>query len=452
MHRDDRAGLQQTLAGLVDTYMQLSGAEVQGHLARGVARLGPWDTAPDAPANVARLTSLVEETRALDAGAVLVSGLGAPLASWSADGGLPARDDPGWAPLRAALRDQTVPHLPLSGVLDGDARPMVAMALPVPLADGSRGLVLGLWSARSSSLQEYVAELEYGETGHGYVVDSTGTVVAGPTLEAVGGPLPLAGVRAALGREEAPLDTTEDGTSWVTSYAPAGLTGWTVLTPQTAAEFEGALRRSSLAAQAAVVLLLLAAGTGLVVLHRKREAALQSVALRDELTGLYNRRGWFTLAEHELERARRQGSARVLLFIDVDGLKQVNDVLGHREGDRAIADAARVLTAASRSSDLVGRLGGDEFVLMLGEDGGVEVARRRVVEALTAHNAGSGAGFELRLSLGAELWFPDSGCSLDELVRRADADMYVEKTSRPARHDGVLRVPGPRQDSAAVRT
>lgn len=178
--------------------------------------------------------------------------------------------------------------------------------------------------------------------------------------------------------------------------------------------------------------------------HRKRESALESVALRDELTGLYNRRGWFVVAEHELERARRAHSARVLLFVDLDGLKQVNDKLGHREGDRAIADAAAVLQSASRSSDIIGRLGGDEFVLLLGDDGQAEGARRRMSAALDEHNARSGAGFELRLSIGAEVWFPDEACSLDELVRRADEEMYAEKASRPQRGDGVIRLPDPR--------
>ena len=211
------------------------------------------------------------------------------------------------------------------------------------------------------ALQTYVSKLAYGKTGHGYVLDGRGRVIAGPAGARIGAPLPLRELREAVegGGQEGIVVTADGGEELVSSFAVAGSTGWTAVTPQGRDEFEGALVRSSRLVQTAVVALLLIAGTGLVVLHRKREAALEAVALRDELTGLYNRRGWFVLAEHELERARRQSSARVLLFVDLDGLKQVNDVLGHREGDRAIADAARVLTAASRSSDLVGRLGGD---------------------------------------------------------------------------------------------
>jgi diguanylate cyclase (GGDEF)-like protein len=288
-------------------------------------------------------------------------------------------------------------------------------------------------------------ELTYGKTGREYVVDAAGLVVVGPDVAGLGRPLPGRKLRAALTRGDSGIvETEERGSALITSYARIASTGWTGLTRQDRDEFEGALLRSSRLAQGALVALLLIAGTGLVVLQRKREVALEAVALRDDLTGLYNRRGWFVLADHELERARRHGTARVLLFVDLDGLKQVNDVLGHREGDRAIADAASVLTAASRSSDLVGRLGGDEFVLLLGEDGQADVARRRLIDALMVHNARSGAGFELRLSIGAEVWFPDEACSLDELVRRADADMYVHKTSRPSRHEGLLRLPEPR--------
>lgn len=442
VHRDDRMALQLNLAGLVEQYTLVSAAEVNDALADG----GPWSTTAGDPVSVARLETLVAGTRALDAGAILMSPLGAPLAAWSAGPVLPERDDPGWAPLRAAATSGKG-TLPLSGVLSAGSEDLLAMGLPVPLADGSRGLVIGLWKARAGGLQTYVSELKYGETGHGYVVDGANRVIAGPKVDLVGTLLPIPSVREAVARSASGI---VDGDGLVSSYAHAGSTGWTATTAQDREEFEGALVRSGQRVEVAVVALLLIAGASLVVMNRKREAALESVALRDELTGLYNRRGWFVLAEHELERARRAHSARVLLFVDLDGLKQVNDKLGHREGDRAIADAARVLQSASRSSDIVGRLGGDEFVLLLGDDGQAEGARRRLITALDEHNARSGADFELRLSIGAEVWFPDEACSLDELVRRADEEMYVEKASRPLRGDGVIRLPESRESADGV--
>ena len=195
---------------------------------------------------------------------------------------------------------------------------------------------------------------------------------------------------------------------------------------------------------------MLIAGTSLVVLHRKREAALQDVALYDDLTGVLNRRGWTALADYELARARRQGCSRVLLLVDLDGLKTINDRLGHREGDRAITAATSVLRAATRVSDLVGRLGGDEFVVLLGEQGRADVMRERVLNALAAHNLVSEAGFELRLSLGVEVWVPSTETSLAELVQRADAEMYLDKHSKPQRSEGVVRPPSFRSSDQAL--
>jgi diguanylate cyclase (GGDEF)-like protein len=446
VHRDDRLALQYNLAGLVEQYALNTAAEV----ADALAVAGQWSTTPRDPATVVRLKDLVHGTRALDAGAVLLSPTGQPLAGWSPEGVLPAQDDPGWTPLREAVASgQGV--LPLSGILRAADARLLAMGLPVTLTDGSRGLIIGLWNARAGGLQTYVSQLEYGQTGHGFVIDGAGQVIAGPTEELVGRALSLTGLRDAIAAGDAGIVETRDGgRRLLSSYAEAGRTGWTAATSQDWSEFEGPLVRSSRIVEAAVVALLLIAGAGLVVLHRKRESALETVALRDELTGLYNRRGWFVLAEHELERARRAHSARVLLFVDLDGLKQVNDALGHREGDRAIADAANVLRAASRASDLVGRLGGDEFVLLLDGDGQAEAPRRRLIDALQTHNAGSGAGFELRLSVGAEVWFPDDACTLDELLRRADEQMYADKSSRPNRSEGLLRLPPQREESDAT--
>lgn len=445
VHRADRVQLQLRLGGLVQQYAQMIGAEVVDRLAGGPA----WSTTPGDPATTARLEALVEAARSLDVGAVLLGPTAQPLAGWSTTGSFPAPDDPGWEPLRTTVRAAEPGVLPLSALLDLPDGHALALAVPATLADGTRGLLVGLWDPARSGLQQYLSDQQYGSTGQGFVVDSFGRAIAGPTVTDIGRPLPMPELRARF--EDRPggaglLDTDDRG-GLVTSFAAAGRTGWTTLTPQSREEFEGDLRRSSRWVDAALVGLILAAGTGLVVLHRKREAALHAVALCDELTGLYNRRGWFLLAEHELERARRTSSARVLLFVDLDGLKHVNDSLGHREGDRAIADVASVLLAASRASDLVGRVGGDEFVLLLGDDGQAGAARGRLLEALETHNARSGAGFELRLSVGAAVWFPDEACTLDELVRRADEGMYVDKASKPDRSVGLLRVPAPRDGS-----
>lgn len=442
-HRSDRLALQGTLAGLAGQYTRVSGAEILD-IVHAQARAGApaWTGEPGNASDATRLREVAEGSRALNVGAVLVLAGGRPASFYVPAGhSLPTATDPGWTALRTAVASGRR-AIPVSGVLDAAGVPIIAVAVPVPLRSGATALLVGLSDLRGGPLQTYVAALRNPDGRRGYVVDGRGIVIAGPTTAEVGAPLRLAQVRAAITRGSSGIRDVPDGaTTYVTSYAPAGDSGWIALTVQDAGLFYGPLRRANLRAQVALVALLLGAGALLVLLHRRRESALRDAALSDELTGLLNRRGWFAVADHELDRARRAGERRGMLFFDVDGLKQVNDRLGHREGDRAIVDAARVLRSVARTSDVLGRLGGDEFVLMLGDGGEADVVRTRVLEALARHNQGSDARFELRLSIGAEVWYPDDAPSLEELLRRADVEMYADKAARPARHEGLMREP-----------
>ena len=94
---------------------------------------------------------------------------------------------------------------------------------------------------------------------------------------------------------------------------------------------------------------------------------LFSMSLTDELTTLYNRRGFFVLAEQQLKQAKRFKRPMSLLFVDVDRLKSINDAYGHREGDRILIQAANVLKTTFRVSDIIARMGGDEFAILLVE-------------------------------------------------------------------------------------
>ena len=444
-HRSDRLVLQRTLAGLTGQYTQVAGAELLD-ITRTQSRAGAaaWVGTPGAPADAARLKTVSVGSRALSAGAILVAPPGMPVNAYTPAGRvLPSPTDPGWEPLRAsvAAHRQT---LPVSGVLQAGPDPVIAVAVPVTLSSGATGLLVGLSSLRTNALQSYVEKLVNPDGRRGYVVDGRGVVIAGPTAKEVGQPLRLSHVLQAIALGKVGIrDVRDGGTSYTVSYANAGNTGWSALTIQDADRFAGPLRQASRRAEGAVVLLLLLAGTLLLLFYRKRESVLHDVAVSDELTGLYNRRGWFAVANHEIETARRSGEPRGLLFIDVDGLKQVNDALGHREGDRAIASAADVLRSCARASDVLGRLGGDEFVLLLGPGEAADLVRQRVLDVLEGHNKGSGAPFELRLSIGAEVWYPEEACSLDELVRRADGQMYADKVARPRRHEGLVRPPQP---------
>ncbi len=116
---------------------------------------------------------------------------------------------------------------------------------------------------------------------------------------------------------------------------------------------------------------------------------LRQLATVDELTGLANRRGFFALGEHELLVAARTRSAIALLFVDVDGLKKVNDELGHAMGDQLLKEAADVIRETIRVSDLAGRIGGDEFCVLLLGDPDLDPARavQRLRQTADSHNA-----------------------------------------------------------------
>jgi len=159
------------------------------------------------------------------------------------------------------------------------------------------------------------------------------------------------------------------------------------------------------------------------------EEALRTMSLIDDLTGLYNRRGFMTLAEQQLKIAERTGRELSLFFADLDSMKWINDTLGHLDGDKALVEAAVVLKEAFRDSDLVARIGGDEFVVLAIDargDSRVDLAGR-LTERLRAHNERRERPFLLSLSVGTASFDPKAPCDLDELLARADAAMYEQK-------------------------
>jgi two-component system cell cycle response regulator len=156
---------------------------------------------------------------------------------------------------------------------------------------------------------------------------------------------------------------------------------------------------------------------------------LQNLSLKDDLTGLNNRRGFLALAEQHLKFARRHRSPFILLFLDLDRLKYINDTFGHAEGNRALSAAARVLRDCFRQSDIVGRIGGDEFAaLAMNTTGAHEhILRMRIDSALSLANAGGDRGYPLGFSIGMVNCTASEDGSIESLLERADAAMYVEK-------------------------
>jgi two-component system, cell cycle response regulator len=157
---------------------------------------------------------------------------------------------------------------------------------------------------------------------------------------------------------------------------------------------------------------------------------LRHVALFDDLTGVYNRRGFMFLAEQNLAAARAGGTPITILFLDVDHLKQINDLHGHLEGDRALTDVADILRGTFRAADLVGRLGGDEFCAVLVDDKEPQAAVRRLRRAIDAPNAPGHREFELCCSIGATSQQPVAGSTIADALRRADRAMYLERGAK----------------------
>jgi len=166
---------------------------------------------------------------------------------------------------------------------------------------------------------------------------------------------------------------------------------------------------------------------------------LRALSLRDELTGLNNRRGFFFLAEQELKVARRTGRGCLLVFVDLDGMKQINDSNGHQEGDRALVGAAAILRETFRESDIIARLGGDEFTVLTiaaGEDSAAAV-QERLRQAVTRHNARPDRSYALTLSCGVAQFDPTGAETLEDLLARADASLYEEKKNRRSGSNGA---------------
>ena len=186
---------------------------------------------------------------------------------------------------------------------------------------------------------------------------------------------------------------------------------------------------------------LMTANAALSEAHDRLESQakeLRALALRDGLTGLSNRRGFTVLSEQLAKLAERRKKAMLLLFMDVDNLKPINDTLGHEEGDRALIAVANILIETFRRSDVVSRLGGDEFAALMidSDDEGFAPVLKRLNDALTSRNANPSQRYELSVSIGTALYDPTYPQLLDDLLRIADTAMYIQKRRKKAEAAG----------------
>ena len=158
---------------------------------------------------------------------------------------------------------------------------------------------------------------------------------------------------------------------------------------------------------------------------------VRSLAITDDLTGLYNRRGFLASATHQLKLAHRNMQNLLLLFCDLDNMKGINDSFGHREGDLALIRTADALEETFRDSDLLARFGGDEFAVLASE---ASIPNRQAIVTRVAKSLGKANAeeprYKLSLSIGVARFDPESAISLGELMARADRDMYRHKKYR----------------------
>jgi len=162
--------------------------------------------------------------------------------------------------------------------------------------------------------------------------------------------------------------------------------------------------------------------------RKQSEMEGRQLSLTDELTGLHNRRGFFLLAEQQLKIAQSLKVLCWVIFIDLDGLKQINDTLGHDMGDALIVDAAQLLKQSFCNSDIVARLGGDEFIVFISsyfKD--ADSIEARLQANITNFNQQPQGSYQLSMSMGIERYSPESNMSLEQLIARSDELMYAHK-------------------------
>lgn len=165
-------------------------------------------------------------------------------------------------------------------------------------------------------------------------------------------------------------------------------------------------------------------------MHKK----MREMSMKDELTGLYNRRGLITLGQHILKIEKRDNRESFLLYADMDGLKSINDTLGHNAGDAALIETAGIFKAIYRESDVIARIGGDEFAVIpvRGHRSAAERIAARLQDEIEVHNAREGRNYKLSVSTGLAYFDTAASISIEDLLAEADKAMYENKKKKRA--------------------
>ncbi|RJQ53506.1 MAG: diguanylate cyclase [Nitrospiraceae bacterium] len=175
------------------------------------------------------------------------------------------------------------------------------------------------------------------------------------------------------------------------------------------------------------------------------EKQLREAAITDELTGLFNRRGFTMLSEQQLKLAGRVKRRMSLLYLDVDDLKTINERFGQKAGDEALVDTANILKMTFRKSDIIARIGGDEFAVLLIDHAAPDMKKiisKNLTDNVNKHNLRSGRDYRLSFSTGVAYFNASVHGSVCELLNEADALMYEDKQGRNEKQ-AVPEIPEP---------
>lgn len=164
----------------------------------------------------------------------------------------------------------------------------------------------------------------------------------------------------------------------------------------------------------------------------KTNKLLKDLSIKDELTGLYNRRGFLQLVNQQLNLSRQMEKTCILIFADVDGLKTINDTYGHKEGDYVICMIAEILKQAFREMDIVSRYGGDEFTILISNAGNsnFEIYDERINQLIVSTNEIINKPYKLSISMGYSVFDKSTSLWLEELVKEADLNLYKNKMAK----------------------
>jgi two-component system cell cycle response regulator len=168
------------------------------------------------------------------------------------------------------------------------------------------------------------------------------------------------------------------------------------------------------------------------IARHRTTGQLRALSFRDELTGLYNRRAFMTLGEQQLKIARRENSGLALAFVDLDDLKSINDRFGHKFGDFALTDSAKILKNTFRESDIIARIGGDEFAIlwMAPAAPSPAVLRTRLQAGIESHRLSEPRLYQLSMSIGVSHYESGFTESLSNMLFESDRQMYADKRTR----------------------